>query len=261
MLDHLDNYPNLKVLLKDFCEKLENLPNHRNSWLYKALNSSERKTLEFLEKLDDTGKEIIHAGQSDVLKTKFAAILDGASKYEINYELKKPNHDYRFLDVVAEIISFKYLSEKGCENIEFIPQFSEKTPDLKASKSGKIILMECKNCHSSNEEMQDIKSRLIKAKDVKISDALIKKLRDKICDGRKQLNEYEGQQLSIVPGDPCQKIIFLQITFDSSTMVDFDSDMREEMKQILNTEKQLLRQENISLVIISNYKIEQPFID
>ena len=256
----MSSYPNLKVLLEDFCEKLVTLTNYENSWLYKALNSSVPETQQPLTKLDEAAALIIAQGKHAVLKEKFDAILSNAKSYEINNEPWKPIYDYKFLDVVVEIIGFKYFYDKGYVNIKFVPESSQKTPDLEAMESGESVLIECKNCHPSNEEVQYLKGGSLRPRNVEIPTALITKLKDKICRGRLQLNEYE-QQLAKGSGSPYRKIIFLQVTFDSKTMVGLDHIQTEGMREILNGEKNQLSRENIRLIVIKNYDSDNLFLD
>lgn len=130
----------------------------------------------------------------------------------------------QLVDCLNEVKGYIYLKEQGYSNIEFIPESTNETPDIRAvSENQTVALLEVKTIHPSDAEIgylientERIKSgRCLIVRDVSpaIPDGLSNKLLSSIEKARSQLLNYE-------PDINARRIVYLIITLDITSALD-----------------------------------------
>lgn len=144
--------------------------------------------------------------------------------FRCSMEKQEPRGYSQLVDCLNEVKGYLYLKEQGYSNIEFIPESSNATPDIRAiSENQTVALLEVKTVHVSDEEikyltenMERIKSgtdAILRDVSLGIPEGLKNKLMDSIGKACRQLLNYE-------PSTNARRIVYLIITLDITLALD-----------------------------------------
>jgi len=144
--------------------------------------------------------------------------------FRCSMEKQEPRGYSQLVDCLNEVKGYLYLKEQGYSNIEFIPESSNATPDIRAiSENQTVVLLEVKTIHVSDEEIRYLientkriesdRGAILKDVSLGIPEGLKNKLMDSIGKACRQLLNYE-------PSTNARRIAFLIITLDIALALD-----------------------------------------
>ncbi len=115
-------------------------------------------------------------------------------------------------DYFHEIRGYRYLVQQGYGDVRFVPEEQGKqTPDLRARSGTSFVLMEVKTVNESTKQKDYFEipgeERIALLSEMRVSDALKKKLTDTIAKAR-------GQLLTVYDPSVLRRIIYLVIRLD-----------------------------------------------
>lgn len=192
--------------------------------LYSVINGKNTDNF-FLELADKIEKDPdfdefrkIEDNLSTLDSKAWEAFKDKVVQYNMNMRKNDLCGYSQAIDCLNEVKGYIYLRECGYSNIEFIPESSSKTPDLRAMvKDQTVAILEVKTINVSDAENRYLKKntenlkvkKCLKPRPVPsgISEGLKKKLLDTIDRACRQLRTYE-------PTTKARRIVYLVINLD-----------------------------------------------
>lgn len=127
LLDLIQDPNQAGAYFKDFDNSIRDEPSKKRVWL-------ERE--QTFQKLDSDAWEFL---------------IDKAKRYlSVNDSNGRGWH--QLVDILNEAYAYRFLKDNGYTNVEFIPESSLKSPELKAEKNGCKVLCEVKTINISDDE-------------------------------------------------------------------------------------------------------------